>query len=142
MMSKAIGLTINRLGVVLRAAQKATGIAKTTAQIVPKVAILMVSQSGCQSSLAYAHFGLAMRSPKSTACLGASKTNSQMVFWFMIRQQKIMALRLTNQANQIVSWVFVVRRCQLVSLFNVTTGITAPAFEQSLNRTQAQLQSQ
>jgi hypothetical protein len=46
MISNAIGRTNTRLGVVLRAARKATGTASTIASTVPSVATLMVSHSG------------------------------------------------------------------------------------------------
>ena len=49
MMKRATGRTKSRLGVVLRAAQKAVGTARTSAMRVPRVAMLMVSQSGRQS---------------------------------------------------------------------------------------------
>ena len=49
MMSSATGRTKRRLGVVLLAARKATGMAIITPIIVPRVAILRVSHSGVQS---------------------------------------------------------------------------------------------
>ena len=50
MMRSATGRTKATLGVVLRAAQKAVGTASTMASSVPRVAMLMVSHSGTQSS--------------------------------------------------------------------------------------------
>ena len=50
MIRRAIGRT-NLLGVVFRAARKATGTAITIAIIVPMVAMLRVSQSGTHNSL-------------------------------------------------------------------------------------------
>jgi len=47
--NNAIGRTNLALGVVLRAAKKATGTAITMANNVPRVAILTVSQIGIQS---------------------------------------------------------------------------------------------
>ena len=48
--SSAKGRTIRALGVVLRAARNATGTAMTIAISVPRVAMLIVSQSGSMSS--------------------------------------------------------------------------------------------
>ena len=51
MIKRAIGRTNLELGVVFLAARKATGIAITIANIVPMVAMLIVSQSGFHNSL-------------------------------------------------------------------------------------------
>ena len=51
MISKAIGRMIYRLGVVLRAARKATGTARISANSVPSVAMFNVSQMGSHSEL-------------------------------------------------------------------------------------------
>jgi hypothetical protein len=79
MMNRAMGLRIAAEGVVLRAAMKATGTAMMTPPSVPSVAMLIVSQSGNQSSPKYSQRGGTMRPPISAACLGASATKNQIV---------------------------------------------------------------
>ena len=79
MISKAIGRTNFVLGVVLRAAKKATGTAMINPIKVPRVAILMVSQSGHKSSFTKPHAGGIIREPISFIWAGASVTNAQIV---------------------------------------------------------------
>ena len=86
-MNSATGRTKVLLGVVLRAAQNATGTAITSAIRVPRVAMLIVSQTGSHSSLMYDHFGGTMRSAISAACVGASTTKNQMVLSEISLQQ-------------------------------------------------------
>src|SRR5262245_29910150 len=79
MMNSATGRIKAMLGVVLRAAQYATGTARTIAMTVPSVAILMVSHIGRHRTRIKPQSGGTMRTPKSTACVGASTTKAQIV---------------------------------------------------------------
>src|SRR5579862_9453532 len=79
MTNSATGRTSAALGVVLRAAQYATGTATTMPMAVPSVAILMVSQSGRPSLAMEPQSGGTMRTARSAACAGASVTKAQIV---------------------------------------------------------------
>ena len=65
MINRAIGRNKVLLGVVFRAAKKATGTAMAVPNSVPKVAILSVSHNGDQSSLMDVQFGGNIRAPMS-----------------------------------------------------------------------------
>src|SRR5262245_10213240 len=80
MMNRAIGRTSMTLGVVLRAAQYATGTATMIEIAVPKVAMLSVSHSGRPNLSMNPQSGGTRRTARSTACAGASVTNGQIVF--------------------------------------------------------------
>jgi hypothetical protein len=79
-MNSATGRTSATLGVVLRAAQYARGIARTTEIAVPSVAMLMVSQSGRPRFATKRQSGGTIRIARSAACVGASVTKAQIVF--------------------------------------------------------------
>src|SRR6202048_995229 len=80
MIKRASGRARIALGVVLRAARYATGIARRTPIAVPSVAMLTVSQIGRQSFAMKLQSGGTMRAARSAACAGASSTNGQIVF--------------------------------------------------------------
>src|SRR5690554_2817381 len=78
--SNANGRRIRRDGVVLLAARNANGTAITMPNKVPRVAMLMVSHSGFHKRFMYSQRGGKARSNKSAAAVGASYTNTHMVF--------------------------------------------------------------
>ena len=80
-------MIILTLGVVLRAAQYATGTARMVPIAVPSVAMLMVSHIGRHNAWMKPQSGGTMRTARSTACVGASATKAQIVLSEISSQQ-------------------------------------------------------
>src|SRR5262249_20147580 len=87
MTNSAAGRTNATLGVVLRAAQKATATAKIIPISVPSVAMLMVSHIGSHNAWMKPQSGGTMRTARSAACAGASATKAQIVLSEINSQQ-------------------------------------------------------
>ena len=135
MMKSASGRARLALGVVLRAAQYATGIATRMPIAVPSVAMLSVSQSGRHSFAMKPQSGGTMRAARSAAWTGASSTNGQMVLSEMSCQhtRKIEAPK--SHAAHIASCTAGARRRQTLASATIATTIISSTAAKSRSNT-------